>query len=72
MDKHFQEVFRKANKDTRLWIQDGDPSQNSRLAKKAMKRAARMQLLQIPPEVQTSILLRIFSSLYLKPYEDKL
>ena len=37
IEKHFNSLFVKANKNgSRLWLQDGDPSQNSRDAKKAM------------------------------------
>ena len=37
IEKHFYSLFVKANKNgSRLWLEDGDPSQNSRDAKKAM------------------------------------
>ena len=48
VDKHFRDLFEKCKKNTRLWIQDGDPSQNCRLAQDAMKRA-NANLLKIPP-----------------------
>ena len=44
----FDTIFDSARKNTRMWIQDGDPSQNSKLAKDAMV-AVNAQLLQIPP-----------------------
>ena len=38
IEKHFNPTFTKANKNgSRLWVQDNDPSQSSRLAKNAMK-----------------------------------
>ena len=48
VDKHFRDLFEKCKKNTRLWKQDGDPSQNCRLAQDAMKRA-NANLLKIPP-----------------------
>jgi len=49
IDKHFEEAFRRANKgQTRMWIQDGDPSQNSAKARQAMTRV-NAELLHIPP-----------------------
>ena len=49
IDDNFEEMFNKANKTPqRLWIQDGDPSQNSAIARKAMRRA-NCDLLNIPP-----------------------
>lgn len=49
IDNNFQEMFEKAGKTPqRLWIQDGDPSQNSAIARKAMVRA-NSELLNIPP-----------------------
>ena len=46
----FDTIFDSARKNTRMWIQDGDPSQNSKLAKDAMV-AMNAQLLQIPPRI---------------------
>jgi transposase len=49
IDENFKEMFDKANKTPqRLWIQDGDPSQNSAIARQAMRRAD-SELLNIPP-----------------------
>ena len=49
IDSNFQEMFNKAAKSRkRLWIQDGDPSQNSAVARKAMART-NSELLNIPP-----------------------
>lgn len=46
---HFRRMFLQADKgNPRLWIQDGDPSQNSGLAKSAMRRA-RSTLILLPP-----------------------
>ena len=45
--QNFDTVFNSAWKNTQMWIQDGDPSQNSMLAKAAMV-AVNAQLLQIP------------------------
>jgi hypothetical protein len=47
IDTHFDNMFTTADKDTNLFVQDGDPSQNSALAKAAMTRT-RAQLLSIP------------------------
>ena len=41
-------MFKNSHKETRLWIQDGDPSQNSVIAQKAMKQVS-AQLRKIPP-----------------------
>ena len=39
VDPHFHRLFQLAGKgDSRLWMQDGDPSQNSALAKAAVAR----------------------------------
>ncbi len=49
IDRNFDMMFKLADKgDSRIWIQDGDPSQNSADAKAAMSRA-RCELLKIPP-----------------------
>ena len=48
IEKHFEELFKNSHKETRLWIQDSDPSQNSVISQKAMKRV-NAQLLKIPP-----------------------
>ena len=46
----FYDMFIKCgNKDGRLFIQDGDPSQNSKLTKEAMKSCG-AELLKIPPQ----------------------
>lgn len=58
---HFAEIFeRSANPRGKLFLQDGDPSQNSALAKEAMD-AIPCRLFHIPDH-QTSIQLRIFST----------
>ena len=44
----FDTIFDSVGKETRMWIQDGDPSQSSKLAKDAMV-AVNAHLLQIPP-----------------------
>ena len=51
IEKHFNTAFIKANKNgSRLWLQDGDPSQNSAAAKRAMANCnCSMSLIQIPP-----------------------
>lgn len=47
--QHFQEIFRRSNKPySRTFIQDGDPSQNSSVAKKAL-RTIGADLFPIPP-----------------------
>ena len=47
--KEFRGMFKKAKKGrSRLWLQDGDPSQNSAAARMAMK-SIRAKLLSIPP-----------------------
>lgn len=49
IDDNFEEMFQDADKgDKRLWIQDGDPSQNSAKANTAMKRN-NCELIKIPP-----------------------
>jgi hypothetical protein len=47
IDRHFDKMFEDAEKDSTTWIQDGDPSQNSAVAKAAMKRVG-ANLLKIP------------------------
>ena len=48
IDNYFSSMLEKANKgESRLWIQDGDPSQNSAKAQQAMKRA-NVNLFKIP------------------------
>ena len=54
IDNNFTVLFQRANNNDsryRLWIQDGDPSQNSARAKRAMARANAV-LLSIPPRSQ--------------------
>ena len=46
--ENFDKMVEAAGKSSRMWIQDGDPSQNSKLAKEAMKQV-NSQLLPIPP-----------------------
>lgn len=49
IEENFGRMFRAANKGrSRVWLQDGDPSQNCALAKAAMKRS-NSELLNIPP-----------------------
>ena len=49
IDENFDNMFAKANKGPqRLWMQDGDPSQNSAFARAAMARA-HCELIQVPP-----------------------
>ena len=49
IDENFESTFALADKSAlRLWVQDGDPSQNSAMARAAMNRA-NCQLLKIPP-----------------------
>lgn len=45
---NFNTMVKAAGKDSRTWVQDGDPSQNSHLAKEAMHQV-RSDLFQIPP-----------------------
>jgi transposase len=47
VDDHFADIFDAADKETNLFIQDGDPCQNSAIACAAMKRV-KAQLLKIP------------------------
>ena len=44
---HFDQMFEDADKDSTTWVQDGDPSQNSRMARDAM-REVKSNLLSIP------------------------
>ena len=49
VEKNFEEMFRRAKKNaSRLWIQDGDPSQNSAVARRSFKKM-NAQLISIPP-----------------------
>ncbi len=48
LSENFNKMVEAAGKNSRVWIQDGDPSQNSKLAKEAMKQV-NSQLLPIPP-----------------------
>ena len=49
IDQHFNTMFERSAKGlTRLWLQDGDPSQNSKTAREAMARC-HCELLKIPP-----------------------
>ena len=49
IDEHFERLFQLAGKgESRLWMQDGDPCQNSALAKDAMRRA-NSTLIKLPP-----------------------
>ena len=49
IDQHFNTMFARSCKGlTRLWLQDGDPSQNSKTARDAMARC-HSELLKIPP-----------------------
>ena len=47
INKHFENAFSIADKGTDLFVQDGDPSQNSAVAREAMKHV-NAQLLKIP------------------------
>ena len=48
-DQHFHRLFQLAGKgDSRLWMQDGDPSQNSALAKAAIARV-NSTVIKLPP-----------------------
>ena len=49
IDRNFNTMFQTADKgNSRVWVLDGDPSQNSALAKSAMSRAD-STLLKLPP-----------------------
>ena len=49
IDRNFNTMFQTADKlNSRIWVQDGDPSQNAALAKTAMSRAD-STLLKLPP-----------------------
>lgn len=49
IDQNFNTMFLRSSKGlTRLWLQDGDPSQNSKTARDAMARC-HCELLKIPP-----------------------
>ena len=56
IDRNFNTMFQTAEKgNSRIWVQDGDPSQNSALAKSGMSRA-NSTLLKLPPRRPESIL----------------
>ncbi len=46
--RNFEQLFQKSGKESRMFIQDGDPSQNSKKARGAMVKYA-AKLLAIPP-----------------------
>ena len=48
IEREFQRMFRESQKASKLFIQDGDPSQNSAIARAAWKRAG-AKLIAIPP-----------------------
>ena len=49
IDQHFNTMFERSCKRlSRLWLQDGNPSQNSKAAREAMARC-HSELLKIPP-----------------------
>ena len=48
IEREFQRMFRESQKSSKLFIQDGDPSQNSALARTALKKVG-AKLLAIPP-----------------------
>lgn len=49
VEQNFKDMFRKAEKGrSKLWIQDGDPSQNCALVKRTLNRM-RAKLISIPP-----------------------
>lgn len=48
IDRNFNNMFEACEKTSRLFVQDGDPSQNSAAAKRALERV-NGQLLKIPP-----------------------
>ena len=48
LKENFEMMVKKADKNSRIWIQDGDPSQNSKQAKEVMKEL-NSELLSIPP-----------------------
>ena len=45
---HFEKVFKRSGKASRIWIQDGDPSQNSKKSKNAQQEIG-AELFPIPP-----------------------
>ena len=45
---YFNDIFFRSGKNVKRWLQDGDPSQNSALAKNAMKDMD-AELFSIPP-----------------------
>ena len=52
IDRNFNTMFHTADKgNSRIWVQDGDPSQNSAPAKSVMSRAD-STLLKLPPQSQ--------------------
>lgn len=45
---HFEKVFQRSGKSSRIWLQDGDPSQNSKKSKNAQQEID-AELFKIPP-----------------------
>ena len=48
ISRNFEFMFKKTDEKSRMWLQDGDPSQNSAKSRRAMK-VAKSELLLIPP-----------------------
>ena len=65
IDQHFDTMFERSGKGlTWLWLQDGDPSQNSKSARDAMARC-HSEVLKIPPRSPDLNPIETFSTLYL-------
>ena len=48
LDEHFEDMVKGAGKGSHMWVQDGDPSQNSMASREAMTRVNSVPL-PIPP-----------------------
>ena len=72
VDQHFHRLFQLAGKgDSRLWMQDGDPSQNSALAKAAIARVNSKRLSNFHLEVQTYMLSKTCLLSLIASFESK-
>ncbi|KAK2547372.1 hypothetical protein P5673_032670 [Acropora cervicornis] len=77
VDQHFHRLFQLAGKgDSRLWMQDGDPSQNSALAKAAIARV-NSTVIKLPPRspdlhVVENVIVIVNSQLRKQARDDKI
>ncbi|KAK2571416.1 hypothetical protein P5673_004007 [Acropora cervicornis] len=71
LELQHQEVLLAGKGDSRLWMQDGDPSQNSALAKAAIARVNSKRLSNFHLEVQTYMLSKTCLLSLIASFESK-